>query len=71
MVGSGTEPVTKPINKTVLGNQAKEYSLSGQAESAVPDIRNNYIYLSAWWSGILQGSHPQHETSQSQVSFQL
>lgn len=33
-VGSGTELVTKPINKTVMGDQAKECSMSRQADSA-------------------------------------
>lgn len=45
--------------------------MSRQAESTVPDVRNNYINLSAQWSGIWQDSNPQSETGQNQVNFQL
>lgn len=45
--------------------------MARQAESAMPDTRNNYINLSAWYSGIWQGSNPQSDTGLSQINFQL
>ena len=67
----GQRQCQKPTNKTVIENQVKELSMSRQGEPTMPDVRNNYINLSAWWSIVWQGSTHWSETGQNQANVQL
>lgn len=68
-VSSGTELLTKPINKTEMGDQAKEHSMSRQADSTCLTLEIITSALVCGGQGFGRAAFPSMKLARAQSTF--